>query len=233
VATLVIVHGAWGGGWRWARVASLLRAAGHDVFTPTLTGLGERAHLARPEIDLTTHVQDVVNVLAYEDLRDVALVGHSYGGMVVTGVADRVPERLGQLVYLDAYVPRDGESMLDVIDPARRPLIEEQVRTLGEGWRIPAPGPIMDWRAEVAQPFRTYAEPIRLTNPAAAAIPRTYVRCTIDSFTARRDGPAVASFAPHAERARAAGWRYRELEADHSCARTSPEAVAELLLELV
>lgn len=108
MTSFVLVHGAWCGGWIWKHVASALRARGHDVLTPTLTGLGERAHLASPEVGLGTHVEDVVRVLEYDDLTDVVLVGHSYGGMVVTGVGDRVPERLAQLVYLDAFVPREG-----------------------------------------------------------------------------------------------------------------------------
>src|SRR5262249_44459260 len=113
MAVFVLVHGGWHGGWCWRRVAPPLRAAGHAVYTPTLTGLGERAHLATPATGLDTHIRDVLGVLAYEDLRDVILVGHSMAGMVVTGVAERAPDRLAHLVYLDATVPRDGESDLD------------------------------------------------------------------------------------------------------------------------
>ena len=111
MATYVLVHGAWHGGWCWNRVAPLLRDKGHDVYTPTLTGLGERVHLATPEVDLSTHVTDVVNVIEFEDLRNVVLMGHSYGGQVITGVAGAIPERIGQLVYLDASLPNDGESL--------------------------------------------------------------------------------------------------------------------------
>jgi pimeloyl-ACP methyl ester carboxylesterase len=115
VATFVLVHGMWAGGWYWQKVRPLLRAAGHEVFSPTLTGLGERVHLARPEVDLDTHIDDVVNVMRYEDLRDVVLVGHSYAGMVIGGVADRAPERLARLVYLDAFVPEDGDCVEDFL----------------------------------------------------------------------------------------------------------------------
>jgi pimeloyl-ACP methyl ester carboxylesterase len=233
VATFVIVHGAWGGGWQWRQVALLLRTAGHEVFTPTLTGLGERAHLARPETDLSVHIQDVLGVLEYEDLRGVVLVGHSYGGMVVTGAADRAPDRLAHLVYLDAYAPRDGQSMLDLIAPARLPQLEEQARTVGDGWRLPPPEPITDPRKRVHQPYRTYQEPVRLTQGGAPAFRRTFIRCAIDAFTGRADGPAVDNFAPYARRAQAEGWGYRELAAAHSCPETAPEAVAEVLLELV
>jgi pimeloyl-ACP methyl ester carboxylesterase len=139
VATFVIVHGAWSGGhaWRWLR--PLLRAAGHEVFTPALTGLGERSHLANAQIDLDTHVLDVVGVLEYEDLLQALLVGHSYGGMVITGVADRVPERLAQLVYLDAEVPMDGQSEFDLLPPEERAVYQESARSKGQGWRILPP----------------------------------------------------------------------------------------------
>lgn len=108
MTTFVLVHGAWLGGWAWKHVTPRLRMAGHEVFAPTLTGLGERVHLAHPGVGLETHIQDVVNVLVFEDLQQVTLVGHSYGGIVITSVADRTPERLAQLVYLDAFVPEDG-----------------------------------------------------------------------------------------------------------------------------
>src|SRR5713101_4428932 len=111
MATFVLVQGGWVGGWYWKRVTPLLSAAGHEVFAPTLTGLGERAHLAAPDIGLETHIQDVLGVLTYEDLSNVVLVGHSYGGMVITGVAERAPERLAHLVYFDAFVPTDGQAL--------------------------------------------------------------------------------------------------------------------------
>src|SRR5687768_18076653 len=117
MATFVLVHGAFVGGWCWRWVAPYLRGAGHDVYCPTLTGSGERVHLASPRVDLATHVEDVVNVLHYEDLRGVVLVGHSYGGMVITGAAERVSERLARLVYLDAFVPQDGQALADLLPP--------------------------------------------------------------------------------------------------------------------
>src|SRR5262245_30690572 len=117
MTSLVLVHGGWEAGWCWRKVVPLLRDAGHEVFAPTLTGLGERKHLASPEVGLDTHVQDIVGVLESEELDEVILVGHSYGGMVIAGVAERVPERLAQLVYLDAFVPEDGQSTLDLLPP--------------------------------------------------------------------------------------------------------------------
>jgi pimeloyl-ACP methyl ester carboxylesterase len=119
MTTFVLLHGGWHGGWCWRFVAPALRHAGHNVYTPTLTGLGEREHLARPEIDLKLHVQDVVALLEMEDLQDIVLLGHSYGGMVVTGVADRCAARISRLVYLDAFVPENGKCALDYIVPER------------------------------------------------------------------------------------------------------------------
>src|SRR5207248_5461012 len=119
MTTFVLVHGAWHGGWCWRKLTPLLREKGHDVFTPTLTGLGERVHLAGPEVGLGVHVQDVASVIEYENLHDVVLVGHSYGGMVIAGVAGRLPERLAHLVYLDAYAPEDGQAMTDLVPPER------------------------------------------------------------------------------------------------------------------
>jgi pimeloyl-ACP methyl ester carboxylesterase len=182
MATFLLIHGAWFGGWIWKRVTPLLRAAGHESLKPTLTGLGERAHLARPEVSLYTHVQDVRGVLAYEDVRGVVLVGWSYAGMVITAVAEQAADRLARLVYLDASVPEDGQAALDLLDPATRAAREERVRTEGQGWQmLPPPVEQFGITAEadarwvrpklVAQPFKTCQEPVRLTN-AAARLPR-------------------------------------------------------------
>ena len=137
MATFVICHGAWSAGWAWKKVRPLLRAAGREVFTPTCTGLGERVHQASPAVDLETHIEDVLGVIEFEGLTDIALVGHSYGGMVATGVADRVPERVKQLIYLDAFVPGHGQSLLDLRPPGPRPAGTE---TADEDWLI-APNP--------------------------------------------------------------------------------------------
>ena len=139
MATFVLVHGGWGGGWEWRFVDERLTAAGHAVHRPTLTGLGDRRHLGRPETDLDTHIADVIGLLETEELDDVVLVGHSYGGAVVTGVTDRLPRRIGRLVYIDAFVPRDGESVND-LSGAR---FAERLRALAErdggGWQVPVP----------------------------------------------------------------------------------------------
>ena len=137
MATFVLVHPAWLGGWCWRKLVPLLRAHGHEVHTPTLTGLGERAHLAHPGIDLKVHITDVVDVLAYEDLHNVVLVGSSSAGMVITGVAEQVPDRISQLVYLDAFVPDDGQCLLDLVPPDRRAAMEALAETEGDGWLLP------------------------------------------------------------------------------------------------
>jgi len=227
MAVFVIVHGGWDGGWAWRAVAANLRAAGHEAFTPTLTGSGERVHLARPEIDLNTHIQDVVNMLAYEDLREVVLVGSSYGGMVITGVAEGAPDRIARLVYLDAFVPRDGESAADLVGPMMRAYFEDRARELGDGWRIPHDPPDADRRTDLL--LTASKTPVKLGNPAAAAVPRLFVHCTAKPA----DSPLKPLFEAMAARAREAGWDYREFEADHFPPLTKPREVAELLVEVL
>src|SRR6202040_1266512 len=136
-ATFVLVHGAWHGSWCWKRVRKALQARGHDVFTPTLTGVGERSHLLSPDVNLDTHITDVVNLIRWEELSDVVLCGHSYGGCVVTGVADRLPDRIGAMVYLDAFTPEDGESLLDILPGPKRIQLLEATAREGEGWMMP------------------------------------------------------------------------------------------------
>ena len=138
---IVLVHPAWHGGWRWKKITSLLRLRGYDVYAPTLTGLGERSHLLRREIGLDTHVEDVVGILKYEDLTDAVLVGHSSSGMVVTSVADRVPGQVRHIVYLDAFIPEDGQSLVDLLPPNRRQAMEALVAKEGDGWQLPRLGP--------------------------------------------------------------------------------------------
>ena len=135
--TFLVCHGAWSAGWAWKKMHPLMQAAAHRLVTPTCTGLGERVHLTNPSIDLETHIEDVLNVMKYEDLRDIVLLGHSYGGMVATGVADRARDRVSQLIYLDAFVPEDGQSLLDLNEPARQ-RIQELAKT---GWRVPPSPP--------------------------------------------------------------------------------------------
>lgn len=234
MATFVLVHGAWHGGWCWRTLAPLLRAAGHNVLTPTLTGLGERAHLAGPAVDLELHVRDVLAVLEVEDLREVVLVGHSYGGIVATVVADRAPERLARLIYLDAPVPRDGQSGLDLITPTQVADFQARVAA-GDGWRFPPNSPAalgLDDPADAAwagqrltpQPLATFSQPVRLTG-AGASVARAYIFCAPP-----RPGSRLAEFAAEA---RAAGWAYAEITAGHDAMISAPAALAAALLALV
>src|SRR6516162_8446487 len=140
LATVVLAHGAWSSAWAWKKVRPLMAASGHQFFTPTYTGLGERAHLANPSNDLETHIQDVLAVIETEELRDIVLIGHSYGGMVATGVADRARDRVVQLIYLDAFVPDDGQALIDFLPQQRRQRLLDSVNA-GDGWRV-APNPI-------------------------------------------------------------------------------------------
>jgi pimeloyl-ACP methyl ester carboxylesterase len=236
MATCVIVHGAWSGAHAWRWIRPLLRDAGHDVFTPSLTGLGERAHLATPQIDLETHVRDVVGVLEFEDLLDVTLVGHSYGGVVITGVADRVSSRVAQLVYLDAEVPEDGEAEMDLLPLPERTAYEEAARLRGEGWRIPPPlpdplpadlEPKVRWVMSrmVAQPVRTFTQPLRLTG-AERQVRRTYVL-----HLEGKEGQELPSYV---QRARAdPGWRFIAFPAGHAAHVTAPRELADLLIGLL
>src|SRR3982074_3525154 len=164
--TFLVCHGAWSAGWAWKKMHPLMAARGHRLVTPTYTGLGEREHLATPSVDVETHIQDILNVIKYEDLRDIVLIGHSYGGMVATGVADRARDRIAQLIYLDAFVPKDGQSLLDLNEPAR-PRMQELAKS-GDGWRLP-PNPTppdaspadVEWLTErrVFQPIKCFEMP--------------------------------------------------------------------------
>jgi pimeloyl-ACP methyl ester carboxylesterase len=236
VATYVLVHGGAHGGWCYGKVAPLLRAAGHDVHTPTLTGVGERAHLLRPGIDLDTHIEDVVAVLHYEDLRDVVLVGHSYGGMVITGVADRALDRVGHLVYLDAANPVGGESLADIAAPlmqaarAQGKLVDGVELVLFPGteplpnYGVTDPDDVA-WMAErlTLHPYACFAQPLRLEHEADVwALPQTQIVCT--STLAGRDPARMAA-------ARDAG-RVWDVDTGHDLMITEPAAVADLLLRV-
>jgi pimeloyl-ACP methyl ester carboxylesterase len=230
VATFLVAHGAWSAGWAWKKMRPLLHQSGHVLFAPTYTGIGERVHLASPEVGLDTHIADILGVLHFEDLRSVFLIGHSYGGMVATAVADRAPERLVRLIYLDAFVPRDGESLFDLHPAEIREEMREAVRTVGGGWRIP-PVPLPPDTSEedvawvmprrVMQPVKTFEQRLSLSG-AGWRVPRTYIYCT-------RPGPGDI-FRPFAERARIEpGWQYLEINSTHSPHVTAPDALAALL----
>lgn len=220
--TFVVAHGAWSSGWAWKKMHPLMTARGHRLLTPSYTGLGERAHLANPNIDLDTHITDIVNVLFYEDLRDVVLVAHSYGGMVGTGVADRARDRIKQLVYLDAFVPRDGQSLFDLT--GQKP---DDVRAQAvDGWKVQSnptppdtPAEDLPWinARRLHHPIRTLEQPLRLTQ-GPLTVPRHYILCT-RSETFRR----------YANDAKAAGWPVYELDSSHNPHITMPGELAAVL----
>jgi pimeloyl-ACP methyl ester carboxylesterase len=234
VATFVVAHGAWSAAWAWKKMRPLLRAAGHALWTPSYTGLGERAHLASAAIDLDTHIRDVVGVLDMEDLHDVVLIGHSYGGMVATGVAERARGRIAQLIYLDAFVPRNGQCLFDLQGAEVRERMRELARMSGDGWQLPpnpmpadTPAADVAWAAgrRLPQPIKTFEQALRLDENMPPP-PRSYIYC-------RRIGPTDV-FRQFAERAqRESGWRHFEIDASHNPHITAPHALLELLQKIV
>jgi pimeloyl-ACP methyl ester carboxylesterase len=229
----VLVHGTWGGGWQWRDVAARLRDRGHRVFTPTLTGLGEREHLVSPSIDLDTHVADIANVIAWEELRNLALVGTSYAGLVIAGVADRMPERIASLIFLDAALPQDGKCMLDLVPPERRATVERLAREEGDGYRVPTslvldPG-IADARERAAylarmspHPLPSLLAPVRLTGRWREVPNKVYVLASLKPTHHFLDYYNWASREP--------GWSAREIASNHFPMTTMPDETAELLM---
>lgn len=235
------MHGGWGGGWEWTDVARSLRGRGHDVFTPTLTGMGERSHLGHREVGLATHVEDILAVLDFEDLHDVVLCGASYGGMPVTGAADRASHRIRLVIYIDALVPEHGQSAFDLAPVGFRDALLGSADAGGDGWRVPVPAAVLpdsdcvseERRARYVarlreQPLRTFTDAIELGG-AIDAVPRAFVRCTRGALAGALGGDPIA---PAAARARREGWLYRELAAPHDPQLTDPVGTAALLHEL-
>jgi pimeloyl-ACP methyl ester carboxylesterase len=234
MATIVLAHGAWSAGWAWKKMRPLFAAAGHEFFSPTYTGLGERAHLANPDIDLSTHIQDVAAVFDFENLRDVTLLGHSYGGMVATGVADHVPERIRRVVYIDAFAPVDGQSLFDLVGPKVEANMRAGAAKDGEGWKLPLNPMPADTSAEDQawaiprrrpQPIKTFEQRIRL-QPDRPVLPRHYIY-------AKRSGPGDV-FRHFGERAqRDASWSYHEIDASHNPHITCPNVLMALLTQIM
>lgn len=227
----VLVHGAWHGGWCWQRVSSILRANGATVYTPTLSGLGEHRNVLSEAINLDTHIADIVNLIEMEDLHNVILVGHSYAGTVIGGVADRIPERLNKLVYLDAILVENGQSALSIQPPAVEKAIRQSSLKDG-GLTIPA------WPATVfgvkdtadarwidarltGHPFRTFSQPLTLQHPYGNHLPLIYIACTVDML------PAIVPFAEKTRKSK--DWKYFELRTGHDAMMTAPEETAALL----
>jgi pimeloyl-ACP methyl ester carboxylesterase len=228
MATFVLVHGSWHGGWCWKKLTPILRQHGHEVHTPTLTGMGDRQHLLAENVGLSIHAQDIAAFLYYEDLRDVVLVGHSYGGMVISGAAELEAERIKRLIFLDAVIPKDNQSIDDIF-PGTVPHLRQQAISAGETWRIPPQSPqaygVVDpvdalWMEQRLCPISilTYEERIRLVNPAAALLARSYIWCKLHNML-----KAVAA------QAKTDGYDYHELDASHDAMITAPAALAAIL----
>ena len=231
MTTFVLVHGAWHGGWCWNRVRRALQALGHDVFTPTLTGVADRSHLISPQIDLETHTSDVANLLAWEDLSDVVLCGHSYGGMVITGAADRAPERISALVYLDAFVPKHGQSLHDLL-PAETRAQQLTGAAGGDGWRVP-PIPAEVFNVNLAdrawvdrqctpQSLATFEQPARLTGRVDAIDNASFI------WASDWQGSPFGQFY---EQARRVGWKASEIACGHDVMLDRPDALTQALLD--
>ncbi|UAK35730.1 alpha/beta fold hydrolase [Nocardia asteroides] len=239
------MHGAFHGGWVWQRVMPLLEDARHRVLTPSLVGLGDRAHLLTADVGLDTHVQDLIDLITAEDLTDIVLVGHSYAGIVVTAVADAVPDRIAELVYLDTFVPRDGEAVADIM-PGMVDAFAAAAAATGDGWRVPpqtepsgdgglygvTEEPDLSWLASMQTPqsLKTFQQPMRLTNPRAlAAIPVTHVHCDEggEDFKAMR--AAMPRTLPPAD---LPAERLHVLPTGHDCMITMPRELAQCLLAL-
>jgi pimeloyl-ACP methyl ester carboxylesterase len=248
LATFVLVPGAWLGGWVWEPTARRLRRRGHDVHAVTLTGLGERAGLGGPEVDLDTHIADVVELVGERGADDVVLVGHSYAGIVVTGVADRIPERLATVVYLETGPVPDGVAFLDMETPAARERDERQVAEAGDGWRLAMPsweelervnGASLEglgdaergWLREHAtdHPFGTYTQPLRLRD-AAAPLPKVLITC---SYPVQQVRELIAAGHPWFAALAGPEWRLLELRTGHWPMASRPDDLADLLHEQV
>ncbi|MGD9893534.1 MAG: alpha/beta fold hydrolase [Dehalococcoidia bacterium] len=243
----VLVGGAWMGGWCWQAVARPLRSRGHDVYPVTLTGLGERSHLAGPTIDLTTHITDIVNLIEFEGLRDVVLVGHSYAGVPVTGAGGRIPERIARLVYLDSAPIPSGLSYLDSNPPEVQQQIEQRVAEHGDGWRLPMPpwdeqakgGASLDGLSDddlrlmasraTPQPFGTYTQPLTYTSSVLEALPSLAILC---SFSLAQVQELIAAGHPWGQAMSGPQWQYVELPTGHWPMYSRPNDVAEILAGL-
>lgn len=236
MATFVLVHGGGHGGWCYDKLARLLRAQGHDVYTPTLTGLGERKHLLTPDTNLSTHITDIVNVLIYQDLRDVILVGHSYGGMVITGVADRAADRIRELVYLDAAHPENGQSLVDtapvsmafarsssrIVDGVELVMWPNELVVAAMGVTDPDDVAILRQRMD-PHPWNAFEERLAFVDgDAALNIPRTNINCTA-SLKSSSDDDRLRQLAGH---------RNFEIDTGHDLMITEPGKVADMLLEV-
>ena len=236
-STFVLVHGSNHGGWCWERVAPLLDAAGHAVYAPTLTGLADRADELTPEVGLSTHVDDIAGLIEEAGIEEVTLVGHSYAGAVITGATELVAGRLSRLVYLDAFLPRDGESLMDLEPQQSREAFLQIAREQGDGWRLPPQKSFLDrwgltdpadrewvWENLTDMPLLASTEPLSAPNNSARSLPSTFIVLT---------EPKHAGTVAATKRAREEGIEIREIATGHDAMVTEPVLLAQLLCEIV
>ena len=231
MSVYVLVHGAWGGSWMWKGVRRALQSHGHEVFTPTLSGIGERSHLLSRQVDLETHIADVVNLILWEELSDVVLCGHSYGGCVITGVADRVPDRIGALIYVDAFVPDSGQSLHDTLPAEQRDAQVRGALETGDGWKVPPiPAEVFNVNAtdrawvdkqRTPQSLATFQQPLQLTGAIEKIENVTYILAT---------GWDHSPFHQFYEKAKAKGWKTLAMACGHDVLLDKPEELLEVLL---
>ncbi|KKO89424.1 hypothetical protein AAW12_23305 [Sphingobacterium sp. Ag1] len=233
--TYVLVHGAWHGGWCWQAVAQQLTDAHYKVYTPTLTGLGERKHLIEPSVDINTHIQDIVNLIEMEDLHDVYLVGHSYAGAVIAGVADRIPSRLHKLIFLDAMIIEDGQSPISLQPKAVQEIQLKNIQRKENFapfdvalFGVTAPG-MVSWVKErlSAQPFGTFAQRLHLKNKYGNGLPLVYIACTYPQL------PIMKEMSEKVRADNTLNWHYREIATGHDAMLTAPTKLADMLVTLV
>jgi pimeloyl-ACP methyl ester carboxylesterase len=232
--TIVLVHGSCHGGWCWNKLIPFLNGCGCDTHAPTLTGLGERSHLLFENINLSTHIKDIVQVLEYQNLRDVTLIGHSYGGMVIGGVAEMMPDRIKSMAFLDAYIPQDGKSAFDLVPGLRDVYRQRSLQDKGKEWlvrsytpeefgvTIPADASWMKSRL-CPMPFHTHNEPLTIQNDKSRELPKTYI--TFTDFG--------ESMFKSLGSEKAGAWNYLELRGGHDAMITAPKELSELLLEVI
>lgn len=231
MAVYVLVHGAWGGSWCWKGIRRALQSRGHEVFTPTLSGVGERSHLLSKHIDLHTHIADVVNLIRWEELSDVVLCGHSYGGCVVTGAADHIADRIRALVYVDAFVPANGQSLHDTLPAEQRDAQVQGALENGEGWKVPPiPAEVFNVNARdrawvngqrTPQSLATFQQPLQLTEAIERIEDVTYILAT---------GWEHSPFPQFYEKAKAKGWKTVTMACGHDVMLDKPDELLEVLL---
>jgi len=231
MSVYVLVHGAWGGSWCWKRIRRVLQSCGYEVFAPTLSGVGERSHLLSKDVNLDTHIADVVNLIRWEELSDVVLCGHSYGGCVVTGAADRIAERIRALVYVDAFVPENGQSLHDTLPAEQRDAQVKGALEIGDGWKVPPiPAEVFNVNARdrawvtqqrTPQSLATFQQPLQLTGAIERIENITYILAA---------GWEHSPFPQFYEKAKAKGWKTLTMACGHDVMLDQPDELLEILL---